>query len=223
MINVCIIGDSISKGIILDKASQRYKLVKFNLMEPLRQLKYVSLKNYSSFGCTVTKGLKLIDRYADELSGYDHVILSFGGNDCNFLWQEIAAAPEMEHRPNNPLEMFINIYTEGIKKIQNAGTKPVLLTLPPLHARRFFACVSQGLNARNILRWLGDIDNIYRWQEMYSLAVVKLGKMLSIPVIDIRSAFLSRHDFPDLICLDGMHPTSKGYELIVKTVCEQWA
>jgi lysophospholipase L1-like esterase len=161
MINVCIIGDSIGKGIILDMVSQRYRSVKFNLMEPLIQYNNVCLKNYSTFGCTVTKGLTLIDRYADELSGYDHVIMEFGGNDCNFPWKEIAGAPELEHRPKNPLEIFINNYKESIRRIQKAGARPVLLTLPPLHARRFFACISRGLSAQNILCWLGDVDNIY--------------------------------------------------------------
>jgi len=220
---ICIFGDSISKGVIFDTVSARHKSLAFDLMEPLRRYKDVSLKNYSMFGCTVTKGLALIERYAGELAGYDHVILEFGGNDCNYPWKEIAAAPENEHQPKNSLDIFISAYKEVVKKIQNAGGKPVLLTLPPLHAKRFFGWISQGLNEQIILNWLGDVEAIYRWQEMYSIAVVKLGKMLNVPVIDIRSEFLCRHDLLELICLDGMHPTCKGYELILKTVCEQLA
>jgi lysophospholipase L1-like esterase len=221
MIKICIFGDSIGKGIVLDKASQRYKSLKFDLMEPLKQNKNISLMNYSSFGCTVTKGLSLLNRCHNELREYDAAILEYGGNDCNFLWKEIADAPEIEHRPNNPLDIFVKTYKEIIEIIQNTDVTPVLLTLPPLHATRFFDIISKGLNAQRILKWLGEIDNIYRWQEMYSLAVIKLGKMLGVKVIDIRSEFLRRQDFSQLICQDGMHPTIMGYELIVKTIYEQ--
>ena len=49
----------------------------------------------------------------------------------------------------------------------------------------------------------------------------KLGKALDIPVVDIRSEFIGRKDLPELIGEDGMHLKQKGYELIVRTVCEQ--
>ena len=220
---ICVFGDSIGKGIIFDAVSKRYKSLKLDLLEPLRQYKDVSVKNYSMFGCTINRGLALIERYADELAGYDHILLEFGGNDCNFPWKEIAEAPEKEHLPNNSLEIFTNVYKECVERIQKAGAKPILLTLPPLDAKRFFPWVSQGLSACIIQNWLGDIEAIYRWQEMYSIAVLKLGKMLNVPVIDIRSEFLCGQNLLELICMDGMHPTSKGYELIVKAVCEQLA
>ena len=217
--NVCIFGDSIGKGIILDSVSKKYKSLKFDLMKPFSLLKDVSLKNYSKFGCTVTKGISIIERYAKELVGYDVALLEYGGNDCNFLWNEIALAPDKEHNPNTPIETFINTYKQAIKKIQEAGVQPVLLTLPPLHAKRFLNWVSKEVDSINILKWLGGEDMIYRWQEMYSLAIFKLSSKLGVPVVDIRSAFLCRQDLPELICEDGMHPTSKGYELIVETVC----
>ena len=72
----------------------------------------------------------------------------------------------------------------------------------------------------DILKFLRSIDMIYRWQEMYSLAVVNLTKMLCIPLIDIRGKFLCRQDLSELLCKDGMHPTYKGYELIAKTIYE---
>ncbi|MCL2816934.1 MAG: GDSL-type esterase/lipase family protein [Clostridiales bacterium] len=221
MMNVCVFVDSIGKGVELDMGSGRYKPLKLDLFEPLGSNQNISLKNYSMFGCTVTRGLSVIERYAENLSNYKYTILVFGGNDCNFMWNEIADAPEVDHQPKNPLDVFMSTYKNMIGKIQNAGAKPILLTLPPLHAERFFDWVSKGLNARNILKFMGGVDRIYRWQEMYSLAVLKLGKNLNVPVVDIRSEFICRKDLSELICEDGMHPTSKGYELIVKTVCDQ--
>jgi len=221
--DICIFGDSIGKGVVLEPDSGRYKSLKLDLMEPLGSNRQVRVKNYAMFGCTVTKGLSLIERHGETLSGYDHVLLEFGGNDCNFLWHEIANAPDRAHQPKTPLDFFVSTYKHAIEKIQKAGVKPVLLTLPPLDARRFFAWVSKGVNAENILKWLGDKSMIYRWQELYSLAVLKLGKTLGVPVIDIRSEFLCRQDLDTLIGEDGMHPTQKGYELLVRTACAQLA
>jgi len=221
--NICIFGDSIGKGIVLDTASERYKPLKFSLIEPLKRFHNVSLKNYSIFGCTVTKGLSLFKRHSEKLNENDLVILEYGGNDCDFAWEEITKAPEKEHKPKTVLEVFISTYQNLIEKIQKIGANPVLLTLPPLDAKRFLNWVSKGLNVESILKWLGSVDMIYRWQEMYSLAVVKLAKALCLPLIDVRSEFLCRQDLPELICKDGMHPTLKGYELIAKTVCEHLA
>lgn len=217
---ICVFGDSIGKGVILDPSSNRYKSLKLNTLQTAAQYTDISLTNHSVFGCTVSKGLSMIERHADALKDYDHVILEFGGNDCNFLWNEVAAAPTEKHLPKNPPEIFTKTYRESIERLQNMGIKPILLTLPPLHAKRFFDWVSNGLRGENILQWLGGVDMIYRWQEMYSLAVVKLANTFRLPLVDIRSAFLCRHDLPELICRDGMHPTQKGYELIVRTVYE---
>ena len=198
--SICIFGDSIGKGIVLDTTSDKYVSVNFTSMEPLCQEENVNLKNYSMFGCTATKGLSLIQRHTEKLQKDDVVLLEYGGNDCNFLWSEIAAAPEGRHQPNNPPEVFIDAYQKGIEAVQKSGASPVLLTLPPLHAKRFFDWISKGIDKENILRWLGSIDMIYRWQEMYSFTVSMIGKRLCIPVIDIRSAFVGRQDFSELIC-----------------------
>jgi len=220
---LCVFGDSIAKGIVFNTVSARYETLKLNMMELLGLRKDVNFKNHSMFGCTVEKGLSLIERYEDELAVYDTVLLGFGGNDCNFPWNEIADAPEKSHQPKIPIETFIQTYKIVIEKIKKAGIKPVLLTLPPLDAKRFFNWVSKGINAEGILKWLGDVNIIYRWQEMYSMVVLSFEKTLGVPVIDVRSKFLCRQDLPELIGVDGMHPTRKGYELIVKTVYEQLA
>jgi len=222
-VRICVFGDSIGKGVILDGDTGRYKSLQFDSMAPLDNYKDVHLKNYSMFGCTVAKGLSLIERHRGELAGFDHVLLEYGGNDCNFMWNEVSDNPGNKHHPKTPLESFIGIYKNAVNKIQETGAKPILLTLPPIDAKKFLHWVSKGISKENILKWLGGADMIYRWHEMYSLAVLKLAKMTGVPVVDIRSEFLCRHDLPELISNDGMHPTRKGYELILKTVCTQLA
>lgn len=216
--NVFVFGDSIGKGIVLNPASGRYEI--FDLIKSLKTHRNINLKNYSMFGCTITKGLSLIERHEKKLLKNNPVILEFGGNDCNFIWEEVASAPEKDHKPKTMLENFINTYQAAVERIQKTGAKPILLTLPPVNAERFFNHIVQGVSAENILKFLGGVDMIYRWQEMYSLAVVKLAKKLGVPLIDVRSEFLCRQDLPELLCADGMHPTYKGYELIAKTVYE---
>jgi lysophospholipase L1-like esterase len=53
---------------------------------------------------------------------------------------------------------------------------------------------------------------------MYSLEVNKLAMALSVPLIDIRSHFLKRKDYSDLICADGIHPNQEGHRLITNAI-----
>ena len=76
--------------------------------------------------------------------------------------------------------------------------------------------------AENVLKWLGSVETIYRYQEMYSIMVEKIARAVDVALIDIRSAFLSDHHYENFICEDGIHPNSKGYELIYKSVIEQY-
>ncbi|MCL1913713.1 MAG: SGNH/GDSL hydrolase family protein [Eubacteriaceae bacterium] len=221
---ISVFGDSIGKGVILDNVAGRYKALKLELLEPLSRYKEkINYSNYAKFGHTITKGMSLIERYQAEISSYDYVILEYGGNDCNFQWNVVAQDPCKDHEPNTPLDKFIETYKSVIEKIQATGSQPVMLTLPPLNAKNFFKAVTKGIDANSIKKFMVTEDRIYRWQEMYNLAVVKLAKKLSVPIIDIRSEFLHRADFEELIGEDGMHPSKKGYELIVKTVVEHMA
>ncbi|MDD2282912.1 MAG: SGNH/GDSL hydrolase family protein [Eubacteriales bacterium] len=218
---ICVFGDSIAKGVVLHPITSRYEIIKLNI-EKLFGRNKVNIKNYSMFGCTVVKALSLIKRHARELTGYNSVFLEVGGNDCDFAWNEIAANPEKEHVPKTPLGEFKSLYEQVIEEIRNNGGKPTILTLPPLEPNRFFNWVSKGINKDNILQWLGDVDMIYRWQEMYNIEVMLLATKMDVPIIDIRSAFLKRNNYGDLICSDGIHPNNDGYDLIFKTIGEQY-
>ena len=219
---VCIIGDSIGKGVVLHPVTRRYEIIKMNI-EKLFGRNMVDIRNYSVFGCTVAKALTQVRRYASELSRYSDVFLEMGGNDCDFAWREIAADPTKEHVPRTPLEEFKNLYRQVIEEICDNGGQPVVLNLPPLEPKRFFAWVSRGIDQDNILRWLGDVDMIYRWQELYNLEVMALAKEKAVPLIDIRSAFLKRNNYGDFICSDGIHPNNDGYHLIYQSIAEHYS
>lgn len=219
--NFCVFGDSIGKGVVLQPNTSRYQLIKMNL-EKLLGRTGISIKNYSMFGCTVSKGLAIIRKHARELVGYRNVFLEMGGNDCDFAWNEIADNPDQDHVPNTPLVEFKQLYGQAIDEVRGNGGRPIILTLPPLEPQRFFDWVSRGINGENILKWLGDVDMIYRWQEMYNVEIMLLASKLSVPIIDIRSAFLKCNNYRDYLCSDGIHPNSQGYSLIYKTIAEQY-
>ncbi|HZJ57546.1 MAG TPA: SGNH/GDSL hydrolase family protein [Clostridia bacterium] len=218
--NICIFGDSIGKGVVLNPDTKRYSVMKVDWESLLGGIG-ININNYARFGCTVSKALSVIKRYTHELMGYSRVLLEMGGNDCDFIWKDVAENPDKEHSPRTPPKEFRRLYGQIIDEIQASGGKPTVLNLPPLDPKRYFNWISRGLNADNILKWLGDVDMIYRWQEMYNVEVMLLATRMGVPIIDIRSAFLKYNNYRDFLCYDGIHPNKKGYELIYRTIAEQ--
>ncbi|MEF2798922.1 MAG: SGNH/GDSL hydrolase family protein, partial [Christensenellales bacterium] len=65
--------------------------------------------------------------------------------------------------------------------------------------------------------------SIYRYQELYSVAISKLARSEELPFVDVRSAFLEciGSPFSQLISGDGLHPTEKGYEIVARCFRER--
>lgn len=216
--SICIFGDSIIKGVIFDGLRGKYTFLENSFANNFAKSTGIRVVNYAKFGCTITKGEKLIEKYVAKLSEYKYIALEFGGNDCDFNWTAISEHPDGEHSANTPLDKFEHLYSRIIDSLIARGNQPILFSLPPLDARRYFAWVSKGLNAENILRWLGDVEHIYRWHEMYNLVVVKLATIKHIPLIDIREAFLESRSYHSLYCEDGIHPNEAGHSLISNVI-----
>jgi acyl-CoA thioesterase-1 len=217
--SICIFGDSIMKGVIFDAIKGRYIFLKNSFLNILGMRNTnIKVDNYAKFGCTITVGKKLIEKHSSELPGYEYTALEFGGNDCDFDWKAISENPDALHIPKTPIDEFEKNYSEIIDRVASTGSKPVLFSLPPLNARRYFSWISRGLNADNILRWLGDEEHIYRWHEMYNIAVLKLAAAKNVTLIDIRRAFLETRDYLSLLCEDGIHPNEAGHALISEAI-----
>ncbi len=212
--SICAFGDSIVKGVIFDTIRGRYTYLKSSFANLFVNHTGIKVDNYAKFGCTITAGEKIIEKHESKLSEYYYTVLEFGGNDCDFDWKEVSERPNDMHLPKTPLVEFEAIYSKIIDKVTAAGSKPLIFSLPPLNAQKYFAWISKGLNAKNILHWLGDKEHIYRWHEMYNIAVVKLASIKNIPLIDIRKAFLETRDYLNLYCEDGIHPNEAGHALI---------
>ena len=93
-----------------------------------------------------------------------------------------------------------------------------MTSLPPLEQSRYFSFITRGLSAENILRWLGDTDHLYRWQEYYNDMVTQLSRAFGCRLVDLRAEFLKSRVFPSLIGTDGIHPTQAGHDLIHQSV-----
>ncbi|MFC6332053.1 SGNH/GDSL hydrolase family protein [Paenibacillus septentrionalis] len=223
-LNIGVFGDSIGKGILLKPESNRYSTIKLDLHKLIgASQQQLSIQNYCMMGSTITKGLSILDRHMDKVKQFQTVFLEFGGNDCDYNWQQISEQPHTEHECNTPIPLFLKQYSEMINKIRARQGNPIMLTLPPLVPDKYFDWLSRNLNKDNILTWLGgDVNAIYRWQELYNAKVTSLAAKLSVPLIDIRSAFLTHPRYQQLMCEDGIHPNEAGYTLIYRTISKQY-
>jgi len=211
---LCIFGDSISKGVILDTCANRYKFLKESFASIFAACTGIIVDNYSKFGCTVKKGLEIVQKNLSTLQSYDYVVLEYGGNDCDFDWAAISDDPHKTHLSRMPMFDFLKTYETMIDTVRSAGGKPVMLNLPPIDANKYFSWISQGLNGANILRWLGDVGAIFRWHSSYNSAVCDIANRKQVKLIDIRGPFSALENYSDYLCDDGIHPNAKGHDFI---------
>lgn len=209
-LGVYVYGDSLMKATMPDTAFRYH----FH-MDELRGRYHsdeVRLTNRAKMGATVSKGRSLVEH--DVARGLDarYALVAYGGNDSDFDWAEISARPEEEHRPRTELPLFRRILGETVDKLRQAGVQPVMMTLPPVDAERYLSFICRdGLSRANILRWLGDVQRIYRYQEAYSETVADVATRRDVPLVEVRRAFLLDRQTPQLIAADGIHLTMPGY------------
>lgn len=213
--SICVLGDSIAKGVVFDSQRNRYAIAKDCFAAQIGKKLGAAVINQSKFGCTVTEGQHRFEKEREKLECCNTVYMNFGGNDSDFLWQEIAAVPDEEHEPKTGIAEFEQTYLSLIEEIKEAGITPVLLDLPPVDHVKYFSWISRNLNSENILKWLGGTSEfIYRWHEQYSIAVQRIAQAANVKLIDIRSAFLRMRDYSCFLCDDGIHPNEAGHRLI---------
>ena len=209
-----IFGDSIAKGVTYQDG--RYHLCSEHNFDALAQ-KGIAVSNFAKMGACSDTVLAIAKKRLDACEGAQ-VILSFGGNDCDFDWQAVSDHPEEAHLPKIAAETFAENYRALVKLLRQAGSSVWMTSLVPLEAHRFLNHVSQGRSKENILSWLGDAAHLYRWQEYYNALTVQMARAFGCRLVDLRTAFLQSRNFLDLLCPDGIHPTDSGYALAHKTL-----
>ena len=211
-----VFGDSILKGIQINPLNKRYHVNNNIDLDMLNKRFSLNIINHSKFGCTVTKGKSMLEKYFSGKSDCSAIIMDFGGNDCDFDWKAISENPKDRHEPNTPIDSFVNVYTNIIEKIKKNGIRPIVTNLPPLEPQRYFDWFSEGLNKVNLLNWLAGVNTIYRFQEFYSRTVEEISRNTGARLIDLRGKFLKERCIGRFFCEDGIHPNTEGQKLITQ-------
>ena len=216
--NVEVFGDSILKGVQLDDDNKRYH-VDNNIDVIMLEKKFrLCISNFSKFGCTISKTLTLLEkRFRSDQPQSDAIVMNLGGNDCDFDWKAISERPDDDHQPNTPIDVFADTYRKIIELLRDKGIRPILANLPPLDAQRFFDWFCGGLEKKaEVLKWLGSVESIYRWQENYSRTIEKIAEETGELLVDLRGAFLKHRRIAHLLCADGTHPNTAGQRVITQ-------
>lgn len=219
--NITLLGDSISKGVIYDDNKGRYVLIEDSFCNIVQYKLKAAVHNAGKFGSTILRGSK---KLYDEMtkSKPDIVLIEFGGNDCDFKWEDVALNPLEPHEPNTDLSVFRETLNKIVTNLKSSNVIPVLMTLPPLDPEKYFKWISKKSEeyAENILKWLGSVDQIYTWHECYNQVIKEIAEETKTNLIDVRSAFLSSDNYTAYLCIDGIHPNVSGHRLIADKIID---
>ena len=209
---VALWGDSIGRGVLYDEVTGRYRISPENLCVMLQKDFGRNVRNYARMAATAKDGLARMTPDRMEQGGI--AVLQFGGNDCDLDWKAVSKDPAAPHQPRLQLAEFRSTLRTLVERAQLNHMTPVLITPPPVDSERYFKWISRNLNAENILKFIGDIHHMYRWQERYANAVTSVAHDTGAKLIDLRDAFLAEYNIRKLLCSDGIHPNERGYQLI---------
>ena len=208
----CLFGDSIAKGVKFDEERGRYVQMEPCFANLFREETHSDVENFACFGSTVDKGAQIYERKQASLADSDYVVFEFGGNDCDFDWEQVSKSPSTDMLCRTPMDRFTEVYGGLVTRAKVLGKRVVLLTLPPLDPERYFYWISENRNIENIKNFLGgSISFLYRWQELYNSAVRSLAAKTDAVLVDLRAAFLRERHYSDGLCIDGIHPNEWGH------------
>lgn len=180
--------------------------------------------NLGKMGCTIEAGERILDKSIGHLEGAKYVLLEYGGNDSDYDWRAIAQSPGEEHQSRTPLRDYESAYERVVEKVRQAGCVPVVLSLPPMDAERYFRFFTAGMSdvhKDNILRWLdGSTNTIMSGHELYNMATWKVAQRTGAKWIDITSELLLGHQYRRYLCDDGIHPNELGQARIAEMILQ---
>lgn len=234
---IVIFGDSIAKGLNLSKDDLSIRRLNFGFASLLE--KEYDVTNHSMFGQTLKRASdkKLFERAIFEKESAKEkeeakkqnskedaekniAIIELGGNDADFVWEDVCASPEEFHISKTEPKEFSEILTKTMQSLQNAGFKVFVCSLFPINSKRYFDNVlTKKYDGEKILLFLkGDRENLYRHQESYNNILSKCVAEANATLIDFRSPLLLKTNFLEYLSDDGIHPNEKGQEFIFREI-----
>lgn len=219
---VVVWGDSLAKGVVWNPQRGRHAYCDCPAIKVAEEKLGMTIVNRAHFGFTAEQGLIRMAQDLEDGLTCDAAVIEFGGNDCNFNWEAISLDPDAPHEPVTPPAQFVDILRRMVQKLIDHGIRPVLMTLPPIDAEKYFRFfVGKKLNGANILKWLGDSHQIYRFHEMYSLLIERVGREFQVNVLDLRTRCLARKGYlKEMLCEDGLHLSEAGQLFVGEQLAE---
>ena len=210
--SIAVFGDSILKGIVTGTSDKRFEILNKNSLALASEKLGFTLYNYSVFGNIISKAQKTLTYNLSKGLTVDVVIIESGGNDCDHDWIAMAKNPQNPPDYRTPIADFMRILDEMVHTVREHKMTPILMTMPPLVADRWYKTICNGSSPEIIKEYLlGDIHNLYRKHELYSLNIMEYAWKNNVQFVDMRKALLELPDYGEYMCLDGIHPNAKGY------------
>lgn len=110
--------------------------------------------------------------------------------------------------------------------VRQCGGVPAMTTLPALgcaQVSKLDCAARSGGESGAPCASLGDVQRIYRWQELYNFAILRVAASVTCPCVALREKFLNDLCGQDLLCVDGIHPNAEGHKLMANYFVEQLA
>lgn len=157
---ICIVGDSITGGVVYLEDSARYVRCKESFVDLLGGALGTEMRNHSKFGLTSEAALRKLGRFEGDIAQCPNTLVMLGGNDSDFNWADVADAPEAPHDCNTPVSRFRECYNAVLDRIIALGSRPVVISLIPVWGRRYYEWFSRKLDGAALMRFLGTTDSI---------------------------------------------------------------
>lgn len=218
---ICIIGDSISEGVVFSEEKGRYLKIKDSFVNKLSEALGFTADNHSRFGNSVCAAYERMERISGPIAESDYTAVMLGGNDSDFDWPTVAQSPEVKHDSKTPMDLFASEYRKIIEKIRELGSRPIMFGMIPVDGTAYFNWFSKPLDSEALMRFLHSTFNIEHWNEMYNIELMKLAAELDVPFVDLRSAYLKARYFDGLHSIDGIHPSPKGHSVLFEYALPQ--
>jgi len=208
---VCF-GDSVTFGWNLKYEESYPFLLKQKIDDDFKDALVI---NSGIGGDTVLDALNRVD---DDVIDYNPEIVfsSFGLNDGMLMQQDVEMDDANAYFIENgetfytrlSLIAFRDYYLELTELVKDSGSHIVILTTNPV-----------------LIDFPGERSEEFRKKqneiyEIYNDEIESIAGEADVPLIDIKEAFEEKSNIRDFIQPDGIHPNSKGLELISETIEE---
>lgn len=220
---IVALGDSITKGVIFTQEREdrfNYSVCDSSFISQIANQLDAEEINLGKMGCTVVAGEQILDRNVARIAGSEYAFICFGGNDSDYNWQEIATDNTKTHKPKTSIEIFRETYIRIIEKLRAIDITPIILSLPPINAQRYFDFFTNKLSceqSKNIIEWLnGSIHTITAGHKLYNETIKSIANNTQTRIIDITEFLENRQDW---LCMDGIHPNSVAHRKIAEHIC----